>query len=179
MVFSGGFHYFSGWKSPQAMKPTPEDMSALARKVADAEAKLQELGWQIDEIGQPAAHELQRRLDALKIEENALKRNLAELLGMGEPDEKRMEKVEALLRYIQREESSVGHDADFLHQSGHTTAEFAAQAGSMLVDLCMRGLKRIVGDHHPLGMSVFVNHSRENIEDLYGLSGKDGGNSSV
>ena len=155
------------------MKPTPEDMSALARKVADAEAKLQELGWEIDEIGQPAAHELKRRLDALKIEENALKRNLAELLGMDGPDGKRMEKVEALLRYIQREESSVEHDAHFLHQSGHTTAEFAAQAGSKLVDLCVRGLKRIVGDHHPLGMSVFVNHSRENLKDLYGLGGED------
>lgn len=173
MVFSGGFRYYSGWKSPKTMKPTPEDMSALASKVADAEAKLQKLEWEIDEIGQPAAHELKRRLDALRIEENALQRNLAEVLGMSDPDGTRMEKVEALLRYIQREESSVEHDANFLHQSGHTSAEFAAQAGSMLVDLCMRALKRVVGNHHPLGMSVFVNHSRENLEDLYGVGNKD------
>jgi hypothetical protein len=157
------------------MKPPPEDMSALARKVAQAEAKLQKLEWEIEEIGQPAAHELKRRLDALKIEENALKRNLAEALGMDEPGDKRMEKIAALLRYIQREEASVEHDAAFLHQSGHTSAEFAAQAGSLLVDLCMRALKRVVGDHHPLGMSVFVNHNRENLESLYGLGeGKTG-----
>ncbi len=160
------------------MKPVPEDLSALARKVAHAEAKLQQLGWEIEEIGQPAAHELKRRLDALRVEENALQRNLAELLGMDEPDERRLEKVEALLRHIQREEASVGHDADFLHQSGHTTAEFAAQAGSLVVDLCLRGLKRVVGSHHPLGMSVFVNHNRENLKDLYGLGGAEEGSGS-
>lgn len=151
------------------MKLAPEDLSALARKVAEAEAKLQKLGWEIEEIGQPAAHELKRRLEALKIEENALKRNLAEALGADESGSPRMEKIEALLRHILREEASVEHDADFLHQSGHTTAEFAAQAGSHMIDLCLRALKRIVGEHHPLGMSVFVNHSRENLEELYGL----------
>lgn len=151
------------------MKATSETMSALAREIAQAEAKLQKLEWEIEEIGQPAAHELRRRLDALKIEEHALKRNLSEVLGMGEPDTVRMEKIEALLRYIQSEEASVEHDADYLRQSGHTTAEFAAQAGSLLLDLCSRAIKRVVGDHHPLGMSVFVNHSRENLKSLYGL----------
>lgn len=155
------------------MKPTPEELSSLAGKVAQAEAALQKLEWEIEEIGQPAAHELKRRLDALKIEENALNRNLSELLGMENASEKRMEKVEALLAYIQREEESLGHDANFLHQSGHTSAEWAAKAGSLLVDLCVKGLKRVVGNHHPLGMSVFVNHNRENLETYYGL-GKSG-----
>lgn len=151
------------------MKLTPENLSGLARKIAISEAKLQRLGWEIEEIGQPAAHELQRRLDALRIEENALKRNLAELLDMEDPDSVRMEKLEALLRHIQNEENSVLHDADFLHQSPPTSAEFAAKAGVGLVDLCLRGIKRVIGDHHPLGMSVFVNHSRENLQSLYGL----------
>ena len=166
---------FQGEKPLKPMKATPETMSALAREIARAEAKLQKLEWEIEEIGQPAAYELKRRLDALKIEENALKRNLSEALGMGEPDAIRMEKIEALLRYIQSEEASVEHDAEFLHQSGHTTAEFAAQAGSLLVDLCVRAMKRVVGDHHPLGMSVFVNHSRENLKSLYGLDEAEGG----
>lgn len=157
------------------MKPTPEDLSALARKIAEAEAKLQQLEWEIEEIGQPAAHELKRRLDSLKIEENALKRNIAETLGMEEPGSGRMEKVEALLRYIQREEASVEHDANFLHQSGHTSAEFAAQAGTRLVDLCLRGLKRVVGAHHPLGMSVFVNHSPQALEQQFGLGHPEAG----
>ncbi len=155
------------------MDTNAENMSLLARKIAKSEARLQELEWEIEEIGQPAAHELKRRLDALKIEENALKRNLSEALGMGEPDAVRMAKIEALLRHIESEESSVKHDADFLHQSGHTTAEFAAQAGSMLITLCLRALKRVVGDHHPLGTSVFVNHSHEHLASRYGIAASE------
>lgn len=151
------------------MKLTPENLSELTREIALSEAKLQRLGWEIEEIGQPAAHDLRRRLDALRIEENALKRNLAELLGMEDPDSMRMKKLEALLLHIQSEENSVLRDADFLHQSPPTSAEFAAKAGIGLVDLCLRGIKRVIGDHHPLGMSVFVNHSRENLQNLYGL----------
>jgi len=151
------------------MKLNPENLSELTRKIALCEAKLQRLGWEIEEIGQPAAHELQRRLDALRIEGNALKRNLAELLEMEDPNSTRMEKVEALLRHIQSEENSVLHDADFLLQSPPTSAEYAAKAGVGLVDLCLRGIRRVIGDHHPLGMSVFVNHSRENLQSLYGL----------
>jgi hypothetical protein len=151
------------------MKSTPENLSELARKIAESEVELQRLGWEIEEIGQPAAHELQRRLDVLRIEENALKRNLAELLNMEDPDSVRMEKLEALLLHIQSEENSVLHDADFLLQSPPTSAEFAAKAGMGLVDLCLRGIKRVIGDHHPLGMSVFVNHNCENLQSLYGL----------
>jgi hypothetical protein len=151
------------------MKLTPESISLLAQKIAESEAKLQSLEWEIEEIGQPAAHELKRRVDALKIEEAALQRNLSEALGMEEPDAVRMAKIEALLAYIQREESSVAHDAAFLHQSGHTTAEFAAQAGGRLVELCLRALKRVLGNHRPLGQSVFVNHSHELLASRYGL----------
>lgn len=151
------------------MKPNDENLAELTRQIAEFEAKLEKLDWEIEEIGQPAAHDLKRRFDALKIESNALNRNLAETLGMENPGPERMAKVEALLHYIQSEEASVEHAANFLHQSGHTSAEFAAQAGQKLLDLCLRGLKRVVGNHHPLGMSVFVNHSHENLEEIYGL----------
>jgi chromosome segregation ATPase len=154
------------------MKPSPEAIAALARQIAEAETKLQNLEWEIEEIGQPAAHELQRRLDALNIEEHALKRNLAEALGMEEPGDARMAKIEALLAYIQSEESAVEREAEFLHQSPPTSAEIATQAGSRIMDLCLRALKRVVGDHHPLGMSVFVNHSPQLLEERYGISGK-------
>ena len=151
------------------MKPNDENLAELTRQIAELEAKLEKLDWEIEEIGQPAAHDLKRRFDALKIESNALNRNLAEAVGMEDPGPERMAKVEALLHYIQSEEASVEHAANFLHQSGHTSAEFAAQAGQKLLDLCLRGLKRVVGNHHPLGMSVFVNHSHENLEETYGL----------
>jgi chromosome segregation ATPase len=154
------------------MKPSPEAIAALAQQIAEAETKLQNLEWEIEEIGQPAAHELQRRLDALNIEEHALKRNLAEALGMEEPGDARMAKIEALLAYIQSEESAVEREAEFLHQSPPTSAEIATQAGSRIMDLCLRALKRVVGDHHPLGMSVFVNHSPQLLEERYGISGK-------
>lgn len=158
------------------MNANAENIAGLAKKIAEAEARLQTIEWEIEEIGQPAAHALKRRLDALKIEENALKRNLAEALGMEQPDEARLKKIEALLAYIESEEAAVAHEADFLHQSAPTSAEFAAQAGTQLVDFCLRALKRIVGDHHPLGRSVFVNHSRENLRHLYGLETRENGN---
>ena len=151
------------------MKTNAENLSALARRVAESESKLQNLEWEIEEIGQPAAHQLKRRLGALKIEESALKRNLSEALGMSEPNEERTAKIEALLNYIQSEQASVAEDADFLHQSGHTTGEFAAQAGGLLVDLIRGAVKRVFGDHHPLGKSVFVNHNREELKTYYGL----------
>jgi chromosome segregation ATPase len=151
------------------MKPAPEENAALAKKVAEAEATLQKLEWEIEEIGQPAAHELQRRLDALKIEERALQRNLTEALGMDDPGDARMAKIEALLAWIQSEETAVERETEFLHQSPPTSAEFAAQAGSRIVDLCLRALKRVVGDHHPLGISVFVNHSPDLLAERYGV----------
>ena len=156
-------------KLPSAMKPAPEEIAALARQVAEAEATLQKLELEIEEIGQPAAHELQRRLDALKIEERALQRNLTEALGMDDPGDARMAKIEALLSYIRSEEAAVAQETEFLHQSPTTSAELAAKAGSRVVDLCLRALKRIVGEHHPLGMSVFVNHSPDVLTERYGV----------
>lgn len=155
------------------MKPTPEETAALARKIAEVEERLQNLEWEIEEIGQPAAHELKRRLDALKIEEAALKRNLSEALGTQEPGDARMAKIEALLEYIQREEAAVEHEAEFLHQSSPTSAEVATQAGAHLVALCLRAIKRVVGGHHPLGMSVFVNHSPQLLHERYGIGGDE------
>lgn len=151
------------------MKPAPEEIAALAKQVAEAEATLQKLESEIREIGQPAAHELQRRLDALKIEERALQRNLSEVLGMDEPGDARMAKIQALLAWIRSEEAAVGRETEFLHQSAPTSAELAAKAGSRVLDLCLRGLKRVVGQHHPLGMSVFVNHSPDLLTERYGV----------
>lgn len=151
------------------MKPATEQIAVLAQKIAEAEATLQKLEWEIKEIGQPAAHELQHRLDALKIEERALQRNLTESLGMDHPGEARMAKIEALLTYIQNEESAVGQETEFLHQSPTTSAELAAKAGSRVVELCLRALRRILGEHHPLGMSVFVNHSPDLLAERYGV----------
>lgn len=91
---------------------------------------------------------------------------------MEDPGDARMTKIEALLDYIQREESAVEREAEFLHQSPPTSAEVAAQAGSRLVGLCLRAIKRVLGDHHPLGMSVFVNHSPQLLHERYGLGGE-------
>lgn len=133
--------------------------------------KLERLELEIEEIGLPAGFELRRRLEALKIEERALKRNFEESRLRGEPDATRMEKIEALLHHVEREESSVQHDADFLHQAAPSSMALAVQAGAHIVDLYRRGLKHVVGDHHLLGESVFVNHTHDNLTKQYGLQG--------
>lgn len=154
------------------MKTDPEYPSPLAAKILDAEVKLEKLEKEIAEIGQPAGQELRRRLEMLKIEEKALKRNFEESQHCGEPNEVRMQRIETLLRHIEREESSVEHDADFLHQAAPSSVTVAVQASANLADLVGRGVKRVIGEHRPLGESVFVNHSHDNLTKDYGLTDK-------
>lgn len=151
------------------MKLTPEDLSRLASKIAETEAKLETLSQEIAEIGQPAGAELLRRLDALNIEERALKRNIEELLAGEDASVGRIEKIEALLKHIESEEASLLHEADFLHQSAPSSVIIIAEAGARLVELCKRAVSRVLGSHHPLGSSVFVNHTHEELVTFHGL----------
>jgi hypothetical protein len=151
------------------MKTNPENLSLLEKKILEAESKLQALEQEIMEIGQPAGHELQRRLDVLKIEAKALVRNFEDSTNRGEPDSVRLEKIEALLQRVEDEEFSVGHDADFLHQGAPSSVTVAVETGAHLVDAVRSGFRRVIGDHHPLGTSVFVNHTHENLETEFGL----------
>jgi len=146
-----------------------EDPSLLAGKIAEAEARLDHLEQAIAEIGHPANYELKRRFAVLKIEGHALKRNFEESQNRGMPHDVRLEKIEALLHHIDREESSVAHEAGFLHQAAPSSMTFAIQTGAHLVDLARRGVKAVLGEHHPLGESAFVNHSRANLETEFGL----------
>jgi hypothetical protein len=146
-----------------------EISSLLEGKILEAEAKLATLEQAVKDIGQPAGHELRRRLDALKIENRALARNFEESRNRGEPDSVRLAKIDALLRHIVAEEASVGEDAEFLHQSAPSSMTLAVEAGAQMVDLYRKGLKHVIGDHHPLGASAFVNHTRENLESEFGL----------
>lgn len=153
------------------MKLTPEELSRLASKIAETEVKLEHLREEIAEIGQPAGAELLRRLDVLSIEERALKRNIEELLAGDEANVGRIEKIEALLKHIESEEASLLHEADFLHQGSPSSVVFVAQAGARLVELCKRAIHRVLGDHHPLGSSVFVNHTHDELVQFHGLDG--------
>lgn len=151
------------------MNTNPDTITPLAEMIAEMELKLEALEQEITEIGQPAASELKKRFDALRIEEKALKRNFEESTRRGEPDSVRLAKVEALLRYMQREESSVEHEAHFLHQAAPTSVSLAAQAASGIIDLYRRAIDRVLGDTHPLGQSVFVNHSHDELAAEHGL----------
>lgn len=151
------------------MSTDPDKLCPLADKIAEMEAKLETLGREIAEIGMPAAYDLKKRYDALRIEENALKRNFEESVARGEPDSVRLEKIEILLRHIEREEASVEHEAHFLHQSNPSSVIFAAQAATRMVDLWHKAIKKVLGDIHPLGHSVFVNHTHDNLADEFGL----------
>ncbi|MEP4077580.1 hypothetical protein [Haloferula sp.] len=144
-------------------------MCQLAAKIEEAETRLEKLQVEIDEIGQPAAQDLERRLNALKVEERALKRNFAETqVGKGD-NEARLAKVETLLRHIENEESSVEHAAAFLHQGNPSTVVLAAEAGAKIVGAIGRGAKKVFGDHPFEQSSVFVNHSHETLVSRYGL----------
>jgi hypothetical protein len=152
------------------MNTSAEKNSLFAAKIAVVEEKLELLEKEVSEIGLPAGYELRRRLDALKVEEKALKRNFEESQLRGEPDSVRLEKIEALLRHIEEEEDAVEHEADFLHQSNPSSVILAAQAATRMVDLWRRGIKKVLGDHHPFGSSVFVNHSHEDLVKDHGYS---------
>ena len=163
-----------GWKvvddpSSKPMNTTSDTTTALAEKITQMELKLEALEQEIAEIGQPAANDLKKRFDALRIEEKALKRNFEESTSRGEPDSVRLAKVEALLHYMQGEESSVEHEAHFLHQAAPSSVTIAAQAVSGLIDLYRKAIHRVVGDSHPLGQSVFVNQSTDELAAEYGL----------
>ena len=129
------------------------------------EARLEQLEREIAEIGMPAGSELKRRLERIKIEERALRRNLGESIRRGESDAVRREKIDALLRHIEREEAAVGHEADFLHQSAPSSVSLVAEAGARVVDLYRQGVRKVLGGHHPLGESVFVNRTHGNLEE--------------
>jgi len=155
------------------MNSTMEN-SRIAEKIAEADTRLEKLEREIAEIGQPAGQELRRRLEALKIEERALRRNFEESVAKGEASSVRMEKVEALLHHIEREESSVEHEVAFLHQAAPSSMTLAVEAGARMVDLYRKGVKKVMGDHHPLGESVFVNQTHEGLANRYGLHADEG-----
>ena len=159
------------------MKTHPEEPSELAVKIAIVDVKLEDLENEIREIGLPAGQELLRRLEVLKIEEKALKRNFEESRLRGEPDSIRLLKIESLLNHIENEEASMESDAHFLHQSAPSSVGIAVEVGARLVELYRRAFRRALGDHQPLGSSVFVNHTHENI--VAGLGIKESSKSSV
>jgi hypothetical protein len=151
------------------MNTDPDKLCPLAEKIAEVDAKLEALGREIAEIGMPAAYDLKKRYDALLIEDNALKRNFEESVARGEPDAVRLEKIETLLRHIEHEEASVEHEAHFLHQSNPSSVILAAQAATRMVELWRKAIKKVLGDVHPLGQSVFVNHTHDNLADEFGI----------
>lgn len=151
------------------MKLNEYESQALEEKIELADVKLENLAQSIHQIGLPAGQELLRRLEMLRIEEKALKRNFEESKARGEPDSVRMAKIIALLDHIETEEESVGKDAQFLNQAAPSSMGLAVEAASKMADIYLKGLKIVMGGHHPLGSSVFVNHTHENLTDDYGL----------
>jgi hypothetical protein len=138
-------------------------LSPLALEISHVEAKLCRLEQEVAEIGQPAGHALQLRLDALKIEDHALKRNFEEARRLPQLDSAKMLKIERLLHHIEREERSVEQEAHFLQQAAPSSVTLTIQTGAHVVDLVSRSVKRLLGAHQPLGRSVFVNHSSAEI----------------
>jgi hypothetical protein len=151
------------------MNPVEEHTVRLAEKILEAETRLANLRQDIEEIGHPANIELKRRYDALKIEEAALKRNFTEAGDRAESGLQRMEKIDALLQHIQREEGSVAHEAEFLRLANPSSMTVAVEGSVKAMEFVRDGVKKVMGGHHPLGESAFVNHTHENLVTEYGL----------
>lgn len=132
---------------PPIMNKDPLDPAFLAQKISQSEAKLNRLEHEIEEIGQPAAQDLTSRMAALKIEENALKRNFAEARQSTEPDTGKLQKIDTLLRHIEQEESSVEHEAGYLNQAALSSVTLAVPAGTHVVELFRQGADRSAGNH--------------------------------
>ncbi len=154
------------------MTPNTPYSPPLEAKIAIVDSKIETLEMEVQQIGLPAGQDLLKRLEMLKIEARALKRNFEESRQMGEPDSVRMEKIEALLSHVEDEESSVGNDAEFLIQAAPSSVTVAVETAARMVDIYLRGLKKVLGDARPLGKSVFVNHSHDNLTMDYGLKDK-------
>ena len=146
-----------------------EDKALFAAKIAKIEETLETLDQEIQEIGQPAGAALRNRLEALRVEEHALCRNFIESQQGETPNLHRMEQAETLLHHIEREESSIEHEADFLHQGNPSSVVLAAETGARVAKSIGRSMKRILRGRRPLGKSVFVNHSYETLVNRYGL----------
>lgn len=155
--------------APKPMISTTGKLPLLAEKIAEVEARLDALEKEIDEIGMPAAQDLKRRFEALRIEDRALRRNFEESVARGEPDSVRLDKIVALLNHIDNEERSIEDDAHFLHQSPPSSVVLAAQAAARMIDLYRTAIRKVLGDHHPLGQSVFVNHTHDHLAAGFGV----------
>lgn len=138
----------------------------IADHIQSTEEVLRALQQEVDSIGGPAAQGLRERLDALIIEENALKRNAEESEKMSP---RRREQIERLLQHIEQEQASLAEDTAFLNQAAPSTASLAAEAGQRLFELVSGSLRKILNDHQPLGESVFVNKTHEDLVDQHGL----------
>lgn len=137
--------------------------SPLAARIAELDARLGELEKQVAAIGDPANQELRARLEALKIQEHALKRNFAESQALGEPDSLRLARLDALFAHIEQEETSMEDDAHFLNNTNPSSVTVAAEGAAKMLHLWQRAIHKVVGDSHPFGASAFVNHTHEEI----------------
>lgn len=145
--------------------------NCLDVQIAHAGEHLEKLNTELHDIGEPASRELNRRLNALKVEYRALQRNYSEFQHRDHDGALALQKIQTLLDHIEREESSLDHEANFLHQSNPSSMELAVRAGSHLVDLYRQGKQHLIGDRHPLGASAFVNQSGDKIRAMEKHSG--------
>ena len=156
------------------MNIKPYDTGRLEAEIEVADAKLEKLEEEIREIGAPASYALRERLEALKVEDRALHRNLAEAENQPGPRRRarRIQQVEKLLHHIERAEVELEHDAHFLHQAPPSTLELAFRGGARLLEPIVRRWKRLKGDRQFLWHSPFVNHTHRDLRRGFGLPKK-------
>ena len=146
-----------------------DNPKSLAADIAHTEEKLHRLEQEIAEIGEPAAHELRLRLRSLQIEERALLRNFEEARAAEEPSAHKIAQLETLLHHIERQEASLEHAADFLHQGAPSSVSAVMRGGAKVAGWGARGFRKVLGDHEPLGSSALVNETYDSLSRKYDL----------
>ncbi len=147
------------------MKTRPDDIDRLAAEVEAADQILEKLDDEIKGVGAPASYALNKRLEALRIEDRALHRNLAEAQQKSgsEGEDRRMRNVETLLHHIEAEEKSLEHDTEFLHQGPPTTIELTFRGIVRLLDPIVLKWKKFKGGRQWMWHSPFVNHTHKDL----------------
>lgn len=161
-----------GYGTGESRNPMKPPIDPVAEKIAHVDARLAVLEYRIQQIGRPAASRLFDRLEALKIEDRALRRNFEE--ARDKPDPERLARLDALIEHIEREELSVEHEARFLSVSAPSSVTLAAETGAKAVSAVGKGIHKVLHGHHPFGSSVFVNHTHDNLVDYHGLKEEPG-----
>jgi hypothetical protein len=105
----------------------------LERHITQASADLPRLNREIGQFGGAAESDLHHRLHHVEIMEQALRRNVDEVLHSAAPPPRRVRKLRRLWRCIEKETENLRHEVEFLEMgSGSTIVSLVNRSNHVL-----------------------------------------------